>query len=148
MKSLWNARDRESLLARLERLTPDSPARWGRFTAPKMLAHLNDAMRMSAGTLKTSLKRSPARFPVVKQAFVYFAPWPKGVPTVPELLSRGDRALWDEEVAAFPGTMEAFVNRPADAPLPLHPAFWRLSRRAWGRLAWRHADHHFRQFGG
>ncbi len=148
MKTLWNARDREGLLARLDRLSPDSRPRWGKFTSTRMLAHVNDAMRMSAGSLSTSLKRTPVRFPIVKQLAVYFVPWPKGVPTVPELLERGSRAEWEAERAEFPKTVEEFVSRPKDAPLPLHPAFWRLSRRAWGRLAWRHIDHHFRQFGG
>ena len=148
MRTLWNRRDRDEILARLRRLGPDSPARWGSFTATKMLSHVNDALRMSSGTLKTSLKRTPLRFPVVKHAAVYFAPWPKGVPTAPELLSRGSHAEWEVESAAFPLAVDGFVNRPKDAELPLHPAFWRLSRRAWGRLAWRHIDHHFRQFGG
>ena len=148
MKTLWNERDRDSLLARVERLRPDAPAKWGKFTAPKMLAHVNDALRMSSGILPTSLKRTPLRFPVFKQVGVYFAPWPKGVPTVPELLSRGESADWEAERAAFPVAVAGFVTRPKDAALPLHPAFWRLSRRAWGRLAWRHIDHHFRQFGG
>jgi hypothetical protein len=148
MKTLWNAHDRESLLARVEWLRPEDPARWGRFTALKMLAHVNDALRMSSGTLPTSLKKTPLRFPVFKQIAVYFAPWPKGVPTVPELLSRGESAAWEAERAAFPDAVAGFVERPKNAALPLHPAFWRLSRRAWGRLAWRHIDHHFRQFGG
>jgi hypothetical protein len=103
---------------------------------------------MSSGTLETSLKRTPLRFPVVKHAAVYFAPWPRSVPTAPELLARGKHAEWEVESAAFPLAVDGFVNRPKDAALPLHPAFWRLSRHAWGRLAWRHIDHHFRQFGG
>jgi len=148
MQSLWNAADRQGLFQRLDRLGPDAPARWGKFTATKMLAHVNDALRMSSGTLETSLKRTPLRYPVLKHLVVYVAPWPKGVPTVPELLSRGSGAEWDAECAAFPTAVDGFVNRPRDARLPLHPAFWKLSRHAWGRLAWRHIDHHFRQFGG
>ena len=148
MRTLWSPRDRRELIARLGRLQPDTPARWGRFTAPRMLAHVNDALRMAAGNLETSRKKTPLRFPVLKQIGIYLAPWPRGVPTVPELLASGDRATWEAETAAFPAALEAFANRPADAALPLHPAFWRLSRRAWGRLAWRHVDHHFRQFGG
>jgi hypothetical protein len=148
MKTLWIRRDCDELIRRLEGLGPDSTARWGKFTAPKMLSHVNDALRMSSGTLQTSLKRTPLRFPILKQIGVYFAPWPKGVPTVPELLARGDHATWGAECAAFPEAIAGFVNRPKNAALPLHPAFWRLSRHAWGRLAWRHIDHHFRQFGG
>ena len=148
MKTLWNERDRRALARRLGNLAPDAKARWGNFTATKMLSHVNDALRMSSGTLETSLKRTPLRFPVLKHAAVYFAPWPKGVPTVPELLSRGEHASWETECAAFPLAVDGFVNRPKSAALPLHPAFWKLSRHAWGRLAWRHVDHHFRQFGG
>jgi hypothetical protein len=148
MKTLWNEHDRDALLARLDGLRPDAPALWGRFTAPKMLAHVNDALRMSSGTLPTSVKRTPLRYPVLKQIGVYFAPWPKGVPTVPELLARGENADWEAERTAFPDAVAGFVGRPKGAAFPLHPAFWRLSRRAWGRLAWRHIDHHFRQFGG
>ena len=146
MKTLWNLPDRAALVERLARLTAEAPARWGRFTAPRMLAHVNDALRMANGDLATSLKRTPLRFPVVKQIAVYVAPWPHGVPTVPELLVSGERAQWETERAAFPGLLEVFANRPRDAADPLHPAFWRLSRRAWGRQQWRHVDHHFRQF--
>jgi hypothetical protein len=148
MRTLWNERDRRALTERLDRLGPGSAARWGKFTATKMLSHVNDALRMSSGTLETSLKRTPLRFPILKHAAVYFAPWPKGGPTAPELLTRGEHASWENEREAFPLAVDGFVNRPKDAELPLHPAFWRLSRHAWGRLAWRHIDHHFRQFGG
>ena len=76
MRTLWNPPDRAALVERLGRLTAEAPARWGRFTAPRMLAHVNDALRMSIGELGTSVKRTPLRFPVVKQVAVYFAPWP------------------------------------------------------------------------
>jgi len=148
VKTLWNEKDRRGLLERLSGLSPDAAARWGKFTAPRMLAHVNDALRMSAGTLPVSLKKTPLRFPVMKQIGVWIAPWPRGVPTAPELLASGKHAVWEAERAAFPLVLDTFVNRPRDAELPLHPAFWRLSRPSWGRLAWRHVDHHFRQFGG
>ncbi|MGH9441579.1 MAG: hypothetical protein ACRD16_04850 [Thermoanaerobaculia bacterium] len=148
MKSLWNERNREGLLARLEKLGPDAKARWGKFTAPKMLAHVNDALRMASGQLPVRFKKTPLRFPIVKQLLVYFVPWPRGAPTAPELLRRGDRAQWDGEREAFPRILAAFAGTRRGSPLPAHPVFGRLSHRAWGRLAWRHVDHHFRQFGG
>jgi hypothetical protein len=147
VRTLWNRPDRAALVERLARLTAETPALWGKFTAPRMLAHVNDALRMSTGELKTSLKKTPLRFPIVKQIAVYLAPWPRGVPTVPELLASGERAQWEAERAVFPDLLDVFANRPLDAAFPLHPAFWRLSRRAWGRQQWRHVDHHFRQFG-
>jgi len=148
MKTLWSSRDRQELRTRLGRLDAESRPLWGKFTAPRMLCHVNDAIRMSSGSLPAKLKKTPLRFPIAKQLAVYLAPWPKGVPTAPELLARGDQAAWEAEAAAFPELIDEFANRPPGAAMPLHPAFWHLSRRAWGRLAWRHVDHHFRQFGG
>ena len=149
MPSLWNESHRRRLVDRLARIRPDARARWGKFSAPQMLAHVNDAVRMSSGALVTTPKRTPLlRLPVVKHFVIYAMPWPKGVPTAAELLSRGDLAKWEEECAAFPGVLEAFADPHRDPRTAVHPAFGRLGRRAWGFLAYRHIDHHFRQFGG
>ena len=147
MPSLWQSDARSGLLARLSRLGPDTPPRWGRMTCPQMLAHLNDASRMATGELPTAPRRGPMRHFPLKQFIVYVMPIPKGVPTARELLARIDRAQFEQEVAAFPASLGRFASRPPDAPMPAHPAFGVLSRRAWGVLAHRHIDHHFRQFG-
>lgn len=147
MRTLWNQIDRDSLISRLERVAPGSRPRWGKFTATKMLAHVNDTLRMSLGQLRAKSTSTPFRLPIIKHLAVYFMPWPKGAPTAPELLRRVDRANWEEERAAFPKVLAAFAGSSRGSPLPEHPLFGRLSHRAWGRLAWRHVDHHFRQFG-
>lgn len=145
MKTIWNAGDHRELRARLERLTPESTAQWGRMSAAQMVAHLCDAFRMAAGELRCESKRLPIRYFPLKQLIVYVLPFPKNVPTAPELLSRrpGDwaadmrelQAIMDRVAAAGPGGCTAE-----------HPAFGRLSGRAWGVLAYRHTDHHLRQF--
>lgn len=145
--SLWEDGARAKLLDRLGRLTPDARPRWGRMTAPQMLTHVNDQLRMSMGELPTVSARLPVRYPPLKQLVAYVLPWPKGLPTSPELLARIDRSSWPTEVATFGTLLHRFATRPAGAAWPEHPAFGRLSRRGWGTLAYRHTDHHFRQFG-
>jgi hypothetical protein len=147
MPTLWDDRSREALMSRFENLTSEARPLWGKFTAARMLAHVNDALRMSNGDLATASKNLPLRFPVIKQLVVYALPWPKGVPTAPELLARGEAAVWEEERSAFSSVLRRFCDRDRKAPFPRHPAFGRLSRRAWGVLQYRHVDHHFRQFG-
>ena len=51
MPSFWDSDARDDICRRVERLTPASAAQWGKFTAAKMLAHLNDALRMASGEL-------------------------------------------------------------------------------------------------
>jgi len=147
MKSMWNAQDRRELQERLVRVKPDGSARkWGRMTAPEMLAHLTDAYRMALGELRCEPKKLPLRYPPLKQLVVYWMKWPEGAPTAPELVGRVGLS-WSGETADLIGLIDRFGRLPADFTWPEHPAFGKLSRRAWGRLVYRHTDHHLRQFG-
>ena len=61
MKSLWDERARAGMLQRAERLTPQTPALWGRMTAGEMLAHLVQGMRLGLGEMQAQPRRSPCR---------------------------------------------------------------------------------------
>lgn len=146
MRSLCQADVRAELLARVARLQDATPARWGRFTSARMLAHVNDSLRMALGELPVASRWTPLRYPPFKQLIVYVLPFPKNASTAPELLARGEAASLPAERDALQRLLERFATgRPAT--WPSHPLFGRLSRRAWGVLAHRHLDHHLRQFG-
>ena len=102
MPTFWNTADRDDICRRVERLTPDATARWGKFTPAKMLAHLNDAMRMATGDLAVASKNSPIRYWPLKQLIIYVFPFPKGAPTAPELLARCDNADLQTELSGLP----------------------------------------------
>jgi hypothetical protein len=147
MKTIWNEPERQELLARIARLSPDARPRWGRMSVHQMLVHLCDAFRMASGDLVIPSKNVPLRFTPLKQLFIYWLPMPKGAPTAKELVSRqpGD---WDAEMRELAGRLDEFVRRgPAAAATASHPAFGRMSGRDWGVLAYKHTDHHLRQFG-
>jgi hypothetical protein len=146
MKTFWNAADRDALLERLDRLTPQSAAQWGRMDAPRMIVHLCDGFRMAAGDLPCESKKLPLRFFPLKQLFIYCLPFPKNAPTAPELLSRNPGA-WTTDVEELRTVMERLATRGPAGCTTEHPAFGRMSGRGWGVLAYNHADHHLRQFG-
>ena len=146
MKSIWNDEDYRELCGRLERLTPDAGARWGRMTAPEMVCHCTDALKMISGELVAASKNLPLRFTPLKQLVIYWLPFPKGAPTAPELRARRPRE-WAGELDAFRRELDAVVGRGAAGPFVPHPAFGTLSPRAWGVLCYRHLDHHLKQFG-
>lgn len=147
MRSMWDPGAPRAILGRLERLTPDTPARWGRFTCPDMVAHLNESMRMALGEISPADKKMPVRFFPLKQLIIYVLPFPKGVPTAPELLVRSGRAVWDDELKLFRELLARLDARSSQTKWPAHPAFGSLSRNQWGVLGYRHFSHHFSQFG-
>ncbi len=73
-------------------------------------------------------------------------PWPKGAPTAPEFIHAHEEHFGDN-LTALHATLEEFVASGDSARREPHPAFGQLSGKAWGRLVYRHLDHHLRQFG-
>jgi hypothetical protein len=130
------------------RLAADRAGAWGRMTAPQMVCHLAESLKMALGELPVASKKMPIRYPPLKQFIIYLAPFPKNAPTAPELLARS-AGSWAGDVADLQALVDRVSARGADAlaQWPDHPAFGRLSRRAWGVLVYRHMDHHLRQFG-
>ena len=86
MTTMADAAVRQSVLERLARLEPDSRALWGRMTAPEMICHLKDSFLSCLGEKEVSLATGLFQRTFMK----WFAlnvpfPWPKGVPTRPEV---------------------------------------------------------------
>ena len=147
MKTMWDAACQREIRDRIERLSPEKTAAWGKMSSPQMVCHLAESLKMALGDLPVARKLVPIRYPPLKQLIVYIAPFPKNVATAPELLARPPRA-WSADVADLQALVNRFVARGSQAAAwPEHPAFGRLSHRAWGVLVYRHMDHHLRQFG-
>ena len=145
-RTLWNESDRAELLARVDKLRPDMTPAWGKMNATQMVTHLTEWMRLATGELSAAPRKMPMRFPVIKQLVIYVMPWPKGVPTAPELLSR-ESTGWDGELADFRERLRTFGKLKSKSDWPLHPAFGKLSTKTWGVLGYKHTNHHLTQFG-
>ncbi len=60
MKSLFNPTDNQELIARINRLSADSKAEWGKMSVDQMLVHAQQPLKVAFGELR--LKRSLAGF--------------------------------------------------------------------------------------
>jgi hypothetical protein len=146
MKSLWNRQTHDDVVNRVSRLTPDRPPRWGKMTCPQMVVHITDAFGMYCGDLKVGFKSTPIQYFPLKHAFLYVLPMPKNVPTAKELKMRAP-GEWEAEMSRLRDAIARFGDRHASTDWPRHPIFGRMSARAYGVLAYKHTDHHLRQFG-
>jgi Protein of unknown function (DUF1569) len=146
MKTMFDETDRASMLTRIDRVTSGMKPRWGKMNAELMLAHLVEAMRMAIGEITPKPKKLPIRHFPLKQLIIYWIPFPKGAPTAPELLPK-DTGTLDRAKSELVRLLRLFAERANATQWPEHPAFGKLTTRAWGVLAYKHCDHHLRQFG-
>lgn len=146
MPTVWDADTCRALVVRAQSLTPAHTARWGKFSASGMLAHVNDAARMALGELPVAAKAPPfLKWSPVRYLLIHLLPMPKGAPTAPELLARTSAADLVKEQQAFAAIFGALSD--ATTLQPRHPAFGAMTRDDWGVLIHKHTDHHLRQFG-
>jgi hypothetical protein len=147
MRSVLIEKDREALGRRIAALTPAASPRWGRMSVDRMLAHLSQSARMALGELpvRPKGKRAFQVFPL-KHLILYVFPFPKSAPTAPELLAAPPATVEDEKRALL-DLMARLGRGPREGAGPTHPLFGPLSREEWGALAYKHSDHHLRQFG-
>ena len=140
-----------ALVARIQQLTPAAERRWGTMSPAEMLEHLHlaigcavrDDMHLPDGSTFGSRT-------VGKYLFVHLLQkYPKGGKTGAMLLPHNTtdlahgRALLLEDVSLL---REQYIRAPQSAFFP-HPLFGNLSGKEWGLLAYKHTDHHLRQFG-
>ncbi len=145
MPTLLNPRDREAILERLHRLQPASTPRWGRLSAPTLLCHLADQLRVGLGDVPVRRTDTLPRRTIFKWLVVYtpLRPPPGKIETAPEMLATAP-TTWENDLAQVEALVGRLATTPTAAP---HPFFGPLTHEGWGRLAWKHLDHHLRQFG-
>ena len=143
--TLLNSSDRALILERLRRVRPDARAAWGSLDAPRMLCHVADQMRVALGDIPTKPVHSFLSRTLVKSLVVNtgLKP-PRGrIQTAPEMLISRPGS-WEADLSACVDLVGRVAEGTANA---VHPAFGPLSPEEWGRLCWKHLNHHLIQFG-
>lgn len=145
VRTLLDNEDRSLILERLQRVRPDAKAAWGNLDAPRMLCHVADQMRVALGDVPTEPVHTFASRTLVKFLVVNTGlPAPRGkIKTAPEMLTSRPTS-WEADLAACVDLAERVGRGTARA---VHPTFGPLSPREWGRLSWKHLNHHLVQFG-
>ena len=120
---------------------------WGTLTVDGMLAHVAQATRMALGDIDVPSKGSWLfRTYVMKRLILDAIPFPKGAPTARALLER-DTSTFEPLRAEVLALLGRVADGPRDGMGPTHPLFGPLTRAEWAKLAYKHTDHHLRQFG-
>ncbi len=148
MKSLANPEDRAELMARLEKLNPQSQGKWGRMNANQMMCHLSDAFKLGTGERTSANRANLFTTTIMKWATLQSnAYWPRGFKTAPEAdqeISGTRPTEFFADKQELERTLEHFATNAPTAP---HPVLGKLSHAEWQRWGYLHMDYHLKQFG-
>jgi hypothetical protein len=148
MRSITDPAAHASIIARLISITPLTARVWGRMTPAQMLLHCRNQIGLGTGDVSAkAMFPSPVQW-LAKQTFGFVLPWSRNLPTAPEMVAYGHDGLdFNGEMNALRDSISAFVALPEDAHLEGHPIFGKMSKDEWGKIIYKHLDHHLRQFG-
>jgi hypothetical protein len=139
----------ESMIARINRLTPNSKPQWGKMSVDKMLAHLNVAYE----TIYEPGKHPAPNFfmkiifrLIVKPIVTGEKPAKKNSPTAPYFIIASDKDFESEKarLIEFIRKTQQLGESHFDGKPSL--AFGVLTKEEWNNMLYKHLDHHLTQF--
>jgi hypothetical protein len=148
MLNLFDENDRKRILDRIASLKPSATRQWGKMTPSQALAHLSIAMESAAGEgSQQQALLGKIVTPLIMWKVLDEKPFGHNAPTDPSFVVSDERDF-EKERARLVAAIDRLVSRgPAKAAESVHPFFGRLTPDQWGRLTFKHLDHHLRQFG-
>jgi hypothetical protein len=146
MKTVFDKTTRNELIARINTLNENSTAQWGKMNIYQMLKHCTLWEEMLSGKIKC--KRSfPGRL-FGKMALKNFLkdekPMMRNALTSPELKVKESKGSVSSERTKWIALIEE--NAHFSNPYFMHPFFGKMTKEQTGYLAYKHIDHHLRQF--
>jgi hypothetical protein len=148
-RNLLHKDSAELLISRLQNLRPDTAPRWGSMTATEMLLHCNKVHQYLLSPPASSGKNTSLKQYLIRWVVLYLIPnFPRNAQAPKQVRTKGAiaDAAFGEQKQAFIEIIRRFPRH--GAPIQHHhPYFGNLSTKQWGLSAWKHADHHLRQFG-
>ncbi len=149
MQNLFNHEDYQSLLVRINSISPVSERLWGKMEVNQMIIHLKDQLDIALGNMSAAaqgpflLRTVPGKF-----LALYVIPWRKGKEITPREMNPQLKGMvvtdFESDKHLLLIRIQEFTKANCFAD---HPFFGRLNKSQWGRLAWKHINHHLLQFG-
>lgn len=147
MKTMHHKNVREEVIARIQSLSTDSRAQWGKMNVYQMLKHCTLAEEMYLGKKKYERKLLGYLFGQVALKSILNSNKPLGrnAPTGTAFIIKetsGDISVEKEKWISFVCEYENY-SRPGI----VHWFFGPMTKDQVGLFSYKHSDHHLRQFG-
>lgn len=147
-KNLLNRETADFIIARVQNLSAIHKSQWGSMTVCEMLLHCNSCNRQILEESRRQEKTSVKQYVLRILALYIASDFKKNIQGESRHETKGkandsDFEKYKDESIHLIGEFPSNTH-----PLTLsHPAFGNISTHEWGIAAYKHMDHHLRQFG-
>ncbi len=149
MKNIFDTKETEAVIDRINNLSPTTRPLWGKMSADQMLAHCNvtyemafeDKHKKPNGFTKFMLKL------FVKSTVVGDKPYKKNSRTAPQFLITNARNFVEEKARLTDYLKKAQSLGEAYFDDKESHSFGKLTKQEWNMMFYKHLDHHLSQFG-
>lgn len=148
MQSLFDADTYNSIIERMNKLSPNTERQWGKMNVAQMLAHCKEAFKVPL-----SEKPMPRMLLGILLGWAFKSklysdePWKKNLPTAPNFIIKNEREFNKEKQELMEMVHQFYTKGAKEAGKFPHPMFGKLTTEQWGQSMYKHLDHHLQQFG-
>ena len=146
MKSFFENTVYSEISTRINHLKEDTQAQWGKMTPGQMLHHCQMPLNIILEKEDYGVKPNWLINLLFKKSMYSDKLWRKNMPTAPGFKITDDKNFEAEktQILALLDELNNLKHREDWQP---HPAFGKLTKDQWGKMQYKHLDHHLRQFG-
>ncbi len=149
MKSLFDTETHTEILSRIENLTATATPSWGKMSVGQMCTHCQMPLEIALEKRTLSGKKPGFMkrlvFKLYKPLMYNDKPWSKNLPTVRDFVVTEAKDL-EAEKAKLVEIIAAFHQEKDKQEWPAHPMFGTFTPEQWGKMQYKHLDHHLTQF--
>ncbi len=146
MKSLFDQETYIEILDRINNLKIDSKRQWGKMSLGQMAWHCQYPLIVAIKNKESAKKANIFIRLFVKKSMYNDKPWRKNLPTAPALKTKEEKDF-KIEVEKLKNLVTEFHTLKTRKKWHSHPVFGVLSHEEWGKMEYKHLDHHLKQFG-
>jgi hypothetical protein len=148
MYSIYDKNSSDAMIARINKLTPESQALWGKMTVDQMLLHCKLASDVAFGTMNIKVNFIMKLLgKLLKKKVFYGGDMGKNSPTAKEFTITEHLNLEKAKADLILNIAKFSTEGKSSIKLMNHPFWGEMSFEDWDALMWKHLDHHLKQFG-
>jgi len=147
MNSIYDKTSNEAIISRINKLTENTQAEWGKMTVDQMLKHCTAAIEIAYGEKEIKVNLMMKILGKLVKNKIFNSDFQRNSPTAQEFVFT-DKYEFEASKNDLIQKFSRFSNEGKSAITVMNHPFWgKMTYEDWDKLMWKHMDHHLRQFG-